>query len=63
MRVIGVNLIANHADYRLMSKKALPKLSADFRESNLFLRGIVPTIGLKSTVVEYNRQKAFCRAK
>jgi glycosyltransferase involved in cell wall biosynthesis len=58
MRAIGVNLIANHADYRLLSKKAL-RILANYQESNLFLRGIVPTIGLKSAVVEYDRKKRF----
>jgi len=56
MRLIGVDLVADHADYRLMSRKALHILS-DFQESNLFLRGIVPMIGLQSSVIEYDRKK------
>ncbi len=48
----------NHADYRLMSKASLDVL-AQFEEVNLFLRGIIPLIGFKSTTVEYERDKRF----
>lgn len=54
MKAMGVDLVFNHADYRLMSKKALDCLE-QYREVNLFLRGIVPTIGLKSSYVLYDR--------
>lgn len=54
MNIMGVELIYNHADYRLMSKRALFALS-EFKESNLFLRGIIPLLGYKSTNVYYNR--------
>lgn len=54
MRLFGVDMVYNHADYRLMSKRALKGLE-QFREVNLFLRGIVPMIGYKSSTVEYDR--------
>lgn len=54
MHLMGVKLVFNHADYRLMSRKALHCLE-QYREVNLFLRGIVPQIGLKSTCVQYER--------
>ena len=54
MRVFGVDMVYNHADYRLMSKRALEGLEK-FREVNLFLRGIVPMIGYASSTVEYDR--------
>ena len=50
--------VFNHADYRLLSRRALEGL-AQFREVNLFLRGIVPMIGYTSTVVEYERGERF----
>lgn len=58
MSVLGVNVIYNHADYRLMSKRVLEALS-QFKEVNLFLRGIVPLIGYKYSVVEYERHERF----
>lgn len=58
MRLMGVELVYNSADYRLMSKKALDEL-ANYKEVNLFLRGIVPLIGLKWTTVEYARGERF----
>lgn len=51
---LGVNIIKNHADYRLISKRVLSRL-LEFREVNLFLRGIIPTIGFKSCNVYYTR--------
>jgi len=51
---MGLNTIYDHADYRLMSNRALNMLS-DYGESNLFLRGIIPAIGLKNSVVTYAR--------
>lgn len=55
---MGVDIVYNHADYRLMSKRALNAL-AEFREVNLFLRGIVPLIGFKTAIVEYERSERF----
>jgi len=56
MTFLGVDIVYNHADCRLMSKRALEGLS-EYKEVNLFLRGIVPQIGFKSTVVYYERNK------
>lgn len=53
---MGVKTIYNHADYRLMSKKALDILE-QYQESNLFLRGIVPLVGLRTSSVEYVRNE------
>jgi glycosyltransferase involved in cell wall biosynthesis len=53
---LGVDIVYNHADYRLMSSRALQEL-ANYNEVNLFLRGIIPLIGLKSTTVEYARNE------
>lgn len=58
MRALGVNIVYNHADYRLMSKRALEGL-ARFGEVNLFLRGIVPLIGYTACTVEYARGERF----
>ncbi len=58
MNTMGVNTVFNHADYRLMSKRALEGL-AEFREVNLFLRGIVPMIGYSTDVVYYKRGERF----
>lgn len=55
---IGIHLVYNHADFRLMSKRAIEHL-ANFEETNLFLRGIVPLIGFRSTEVLYDRKKRF----
>lgn len=48
---MGVESVYNHADFRLMSKRALDML-AEYKESNLYLRGLIPQIGLKSTTVD-----------
>lgn len=58
MKLMGVDIVFNHADYRLMSKRALDGLS-EFDEVNTFLRGIVPQIGYPSSIVEYSRDKRF----
>ena len=58
MQALGVNIVFNHADYRLMSRRAVEGL-AQFSEVNLFLRGIVPQIGYKWTTVEYARAERF----
>ena len=53
---MGLETIYNHADYRLMSNRSLHFL-AEYNESNLFLRGIIPQIGLESSVVKYHRDE------
>lgn len=53
---MGAKVIFNHADFRLMSKRALEYLS-EYKETNIYLRGLVPMIGLKSDVVEYERSE------
>ncbi|MBE6585998.1 MAG: glycosyltransferase family 2 protein [Ruminococcaceae bacterium] len=58
MKAMGVETVYNHADYRLMSARALNAL-AEFDEVNLFLRGIVPMVGFKSTQVTYERGERF----
>lgn len=58
MNFLGAETVFNHADYRLMSKRALEGL-AEFREVNLFLRGIVPMIGYKTSSVYYERTERF----
>ena len=58
MQLMGVETIFNHADYRLMSKRALEGL-AQFKEANLYLRGIVPMIGYKSDYVFYERRERY----
>ena len=58
MEMMGVELVYDHADYRLMSRLALDAL-AEFPESNLFLRGIVPMIGYKTSKVYYKRGERF----
>ena len=56
MRFLGVNIVYNHADCRLMSKRALDELE-NYREVNLFLRGIVPLIGFQNSIAYYERGK------
>lgn len=58
MNFLGAQTVFNHADYRLMSKRAVKNLE-EFKEVNLFLRGIIPMIGYKSDIVYYDRQKRF----
>ena len=58
MHLLGVEMIYNAADFRLMSKRAVEELE-NYQEVNLFLRGIVPLIGLKWTTVEYKRGERF----
>lgn len=55
---MGVEIVNNHADYRLTSKRVLDSLE-NYNEVNLFLRGIFPIIGFKSTIISYNRGKRF----
>lgn len=54
LSAMGAEIVYNHADYRLISARALHEL-AKFKEVNLFLRGMVPLVGFKSTSVEYKR--------
>ena len=54
----GVEVVFNHADYRLMSRRAVEAL-ARYGESNLFLRGIIPQLGFPSTIVYYDRGERF----
>ena len=54
LTLMGADVVYNHADYRLISSRALKEL-ANFREVNLFLRGMVPLVGFKSTSVSYVR--------
>ena len=58
MNFLGAETVFDHADYRLLSHRALEGL-AQFREVNLFLRGIVPLVGFPSGVVEYERGERF----
>lgn len=55
MRAMKIDIVYNHADYRLMSKRAVEVFSR-YEERNLFLRGIIPLIGYRSTVVTYDRK-------
>ena len=58
MKLMGVDIVYNHADYRLTSKRVL-ECFADYKEVNLFLRGMFPLVGFKSDVVYYERGKRF----
>lgn len=58
MELLGAETVFNHADFRLMSRRALDGLS-QFTEVNLFLRGIVPMIGYRTDTVEYQRGERF----
>ena len=56
MNRMGANVVYNHADYRLLSAKVIKEL-ANFKEVNIFLRGMIPLVGFKSTCVEYERHE------
>ena len=56
MRAMGVDVIEDHADYRLLSSRVIEELEK-FHETNLFLRGMVPLVGFKSTAVSYERKE------
>ncbi len=56
MNAMGAEVVFNHADYRLVSNRVLREL-AEFREVNIFLRGMVPLVGFKSTSVPYERHE------
>ena len=58
MKALGVDIVYNHADYRLTSKRVLEEF-ANFKEVNLFLRGMFPLVGFKSDVVYYERNERF----
>lgn len=58
MSTLGVKTVYDHADYRLLSQRAIRYLE-QFSEVNLFLRGVVPMLGLRSTVVHYDRRPRF----
>ena len=58
MQMMGVDIVYNHADYRLLSRRAAQALMS-FTEVNLFLRGLVPLVGFKSDVVTYERGERF----
>ena len=58
MSIMGVETVYNHADYRLTSKRVLENLN-DYKEVNLFLRGIFPLIGFKTDIVYYERKERF----
>ncbi len=56
LALFGVEVVFNHADFRLMSRRAIQAL-AQYRESNIFLRGMVPQLGFTTTVVYYERRE------
>ena len=58
MAAVGVDIVYNHADYRVLGSRALEALS-EYKEVNLFLRGIVPLIGFRSDYVYYERSERF----
>ena len=58
LSAMGVKITFNHADYRLMSRRAIDSLR-EYKEANLFLRGVIPLIGYKTTTVEYVRSERF----
>jgi glycosyltransferase involved in cell wall biosynthesis len=58
LKLLGVKVVFNHADYRLMSRRAIEALK-EYGEANLFLRGLVPLIGFKTSVVYYARGERF----
>ena len=58
MQTLGVESVHNHADYRLMSRRAVDSLR-HYREVNLYLRGIIPLLGFRSEAVYYDRAPRF----
>lgn len=58
LRLLGVDVVFNHADYRLMSRRAIDALR-DYEEVNLFLRGIIPQLGFRTATVYYDRTERF----
>lgn len=55
LRLIGINVVSNHADFRLLSRRAIAELR-QYPETNLFLRGLVPLLGLPSSEMHYSRR-------
>jgi glycosyltransferase involved in cell wall biosynthesis len=55
---MGVNIVYNHADFRLLSRRALEALK-EYQEVNIFIRGIIPELGFSSSIVEYERSERF----
>ncbi|MCQ2011576.1 MAG: glycosyltransferase family 2 protein [Sporolactobacillus sp.] len=58
MERLGVKMVPNHADYRLLSRRVLDEF-VNYQEENIFLRGMIPLLGFKSTKVYYNRAERF----
>lgn len=58
LQMMGVDVVFDHADYRLLSRRAIKALQG-YEETNLFLRGIIPTLGFKSSKVYYERHERF----
>jgi glycosyltransferase involved in cell wall biosynthesis len=58
IQLMGVDIVFNHADYRLLSRRAINALKS-YGEVNLFLRGVIPTLGFRCTQVEYDRCQRF----
>lgn len=58
LQTIGVRLVFNHADYRLLSRRVIDTLRA-YRETNIFLRGLIPELGFNSALVYYDRKRRF----
>lgn len=61
LKRLGIEIVFNHADYRLMSRRAVEALRA-FPETNVFLRGLIPQLGFRSAQVEYARSERFAGA-
>ncbi|MFC1630864.1 glycosyltransferase family 2 protein [Pseudomonadota bacterium] len=58
LKLMGVNVVYNHADYRLISRRVINALE-EYQEVNVFLRGLIPSIGFSSTVITYERKERF----
>jgi polyisoprenyl-phosphate glycosyltransferase len=58
LQTMGVRLVFNHADYRLLSRRVIEALRG-YKETNLFLRGLIPQLGFNSATVYYNRSERF----
>jgi glycosyltransferase involved in cell wall biosynthesis len=58
LSLLGVDVVHNHADYRLLSRRVIEALR-EYGESNLFLRGIIPQLGFNSAIVHYDRARRF----
>jgi polyisoprenyl-phosphate glycosyltransferase len=58
LKILGANVVFNHADYRLLSRKALEVLR-EYREANLFLRGLIPQLGFNTAIVHYERKERW----